>query len=82
MKIEISVVKLGKLHLAATVLGGITVRGRSAAEPGDAVRNLLWKLAGQDNDDDARVAVELALEGTDLGAEMARPQLGDGTAAG
>lgn len=78
MNIEIRVIKLGKLFLAVTVLGGITIRGQSASETGDAVRNLLWKLAGRDGEDDARVAVELALEGTDLSAEMERPQLGDG----
>lgn len=80
MKLEIRIVKLRKLYLAATELGGIRIRGQSAEEPGDAVRNLLWKLAGRDGDDDARVAVELALEGTDLNAEMERPQLGDGAA--
>lgn len=81
MKLEIRIVKLGKLFLAATVLGGITIRGQSASEQGDAVRNLLWKLAGRDGDDDARVAVELALEGTDLSAEMERPLLTDGAAS-
>lgn len=75
MKVDVKVIRLGKLYMAATQLGGITTRGRSAAEPGDAVRNLFWKLSGQDGDDDARVAVELALEGTDMNAQMA---LGDG----
>ncbi|HKW92987.1 MAG TPA: hypothetical protein VJX92_13900 [Methylomirabilota bacterium] len=80
MNIEIRLVKLGKLHMAATVLGGVQVRGRSAGEPGDAVRNLFWKLAGKDGDDDAQVAVELALENIDLNAEMQRPQLTAGAA--
>lgn len=81
MDINVRILKLGKLYLAATTLGGITIRGQSASEPGDAARNLFWKLAGRDGDDDAQVAVELALEGTDLNAEMERPQLSDGAAS-
>lgn len=80
MKIDIHIIPLahGKIHLAATTLGGITIRGLSAPEPGDAVRNLLWKLSGKDGDDDARIAVELALADTDLSTALSRPELGDG----
>lgn len=79
MVIDIKLIKVGKLHLAATQLGGIVVRGRSAAEPADAVRNLCWKLAGQDQDDDAKLAVELAANGVDLQAETNVPAITDGT---
>lgn len=80
MHIEIKIIALGKLWMAATTLGGIQVRGRSAIEKSDAVRNLLWKLAGRDDDDDAKVALELELEGIDLTALPTQPQLGDGAA--
>lgn len=75
LKVDVSVLKLGKLYMAATTLGGVKVYGRTAEEPGDAVRNLFWKLAGQDASDDAKIAVELAVTGTDLNAQLA---LGDG----
>jgi hypothetical protein len=77
VQVKINVIKLGKLYMGVTQLGGVTLRGRTAAEPGDAVRNLFWKLAGQDrDDDDAKVAVELAVAGTDLNAQLA---IGDGS---
>lgn len=78
MVIDIKVVKVGKLNVAATQLGGVTVRGRSAGEAADAVRNLLWKLAGQDGDDDATLAVELAVNGVDLQAATSVQAITDG----
>lgn len=78
MVINVKVIPVGKLHVAATNLGGIPVRGRSAGEPADAVRNLFWKLAGQDGDDDAKLAVELAANGIDLQAETSVQAIGDG----
>lgn len=76
MQVDVKVIQLGKLHVAATNLGGFVIRGRSAAEPADAMRNLFWKLAGQDGDDDSKLAVEFAAQGTSLTAEL--EQLGDG----
>lgn len=78
MKLEISIITLGKLQVAVTSLGGILVRGRPASDRADAVRNLLWKLAGKDGDDDAQLAVELAVHGTDLSAATTAPALTDG----
>lgn len=78
MEIQIAIVKLGKLYLAATILGSITVRGRAADDEAGAVRNLFYRLAGVDGDDDARIAVELAVAGVDL-TTATRQALGDGS---
>jgi hypothetical protein len=69
---------IGRRHFAVAKLGGITVRGKQADEPGTAVRNLFFKLAGLENDDDALLAVDLAAAGADLGQQLA---LEDGSPA-
>lgn len=67
MIFNIRVTKIGKLHLAVTQIGGITLRGKPADDATDAVRNLLWRLS-RTEDDDATVALSLAVEGTNLQA--------------
>ena len=73
--IDVTVIPVAGRHVAGATVGGFTLRGQAAEKPGDAARNLLWKLAGRDQDDDAIFAVDLAVEGTTLESAL---QLTDG----
>lgn len=74
LNVEVSVVKIGNGHVAATQLGGITVRGPRASDEAGAVQNLLWTLSGQgrggDANDEALMGIELALAGTSFEREI------------
>lgn len=73
MTITIRTAKVGEGHVAVTQLGGILVRGKRAtgsSAEAVAVRNLLWKLAGEGGDDESLLALELELAGTNLEAEF------------
>ena len=80
LKMEIAVVKIGSGYIAGVRLGGQTVRGKRAPDEVQAVRNLCWKLAGEDRDDEAMIALELALEGTTLNRALALAEDNDGDA--
>lgn len=72
--IPVNIMKVGTGYIAATVLGGVTIRGRRAETEPVALRYLFVSLAEATNDDVA-IALELFLEGTTLGnltAELER----------
>jgi hypothetical protein len=78
--VQVNVFKVADHFVAGTKMAGFTIRGKLAKTEGDAARNLLWKLAGQDNDDDAFLAVDLAAQGTTLDEQLALSDGGDGGA--
>lgn len=69
--IEIKLIKIGSGFIAATSLAGITIRGPRRTDSLSAVRSLLYSMQSDDNDD-ASIALDLALEGTtfDAAAEL------------
>jgi hypothetical protein len=66
LTVSVSIISIASKYMAATQLGGFTIRGRSAATEVLAVRNLFFVLAGETDNDDTNLAVELALSGTTL----------------
>ena len=87
MNVPVTVMKIGTGYVAATQLGGITVRGPRADSEGTAVQNLMWTLGGQGRDstaDDAIMGIELALAGTsfDRMLEKLPERAGDGDTDG
>lgn len=78
--IEVDVIKVGTGYIAATLLGGINVRGKRADSARLAVANLFYALQS-DSNDDASIALDLALEGVTLGEALAI-ESGDGDGTG
>ena len=81
LTVDVKVLELaGKHHIAVARLGGITLRGRRAEDATGAVRNLFWRMGGTtggSEDDEAILAIDLALEGKQLDAQL--EALGDGS---
>lgn len=57
--------------IAVCRLGGINVNGKPASTAKAAVRNLLWTLAGQDNDANAALGLSLAMAGKSMESTLA-----------
>jgi hypothetical protein len=63
LSLNIKIAPLGKdIFMAATNVGGLPVRGRSAKDEATAVRNLFYELQN-DSNDDVTIAVSLAATG-------------------
>jgi len=73
LQLNIATTKLGGGHFALTKVADSVVRGRRAEDEVTAVRNLLWKLAGQEHQsaDEMLTLLELALAGTTLEQQLA-----------
>lgn len=61
--------KIGRSQVAATTVAGVMIRGARAETELGAIMNLFGRGMGSD---DAQLAIEMALEGTDL--ESLAPQ--------
>lgn len=67
-----SVCLVGNQWFGFANLAGIPVRGRSAPDPVRAMQNLLWQFSGPAGDDNASMALEMAMVGVDLDGQLQR----------
>lgn len=65
--------------IAMTNLGGMNIRGQRADTARSAAQSLLSGLAGNGQNEDGLLALDLALEGTSIEALTDNAQLGDGS---
>lgn len=67
---------IGERYIAATMLGGISLRSAAADSPIEAVRALLWEMtsaASSQTARDAEVALGLAMDGRDITSLVPKP---------
>ncbi len=78
LTVEITVLPLSEGFVAATELGGVSVRSPFVDKPDEAVRQLFTRIVN--NHDDSGLGLALALEGTSLSQAVsdAAPALPDG----
>ena len=67
--ITIRVIGVAKGYIAATELGGVAIKSPYVDEPDEAVRQLFARIVNKH--DDSPLALALAMENTDLAAQMA-----------
>lgn len=75
LTIEVRVVQVGGSFIAATTMAGVQVRGRRCDDALDAVQSLLSAL-GSPSNDDAVLALELALSGQSIASAFGTPAIG------
>lgn len=63
---------VGNQWVGMCTLAGIPIRGRGAADPVRAMQNLLWQFSGAAGDDNATMALEMALAGVDLNVQLTK----------
>ena len=68
----VAVCMVGNQWIAMCSLGGVQVRGRTADTPVRAMQSLLWEFTGASGNDNAKLGLELAMNGHDIGDQLQR----------